>query len=190
MTKRIFLIADHGLSLIYFLQSDFTTTLLKAGVEVVLFTDDEALPAIARRFSQPGLTFEGIRANECESYLFTVDPPIQRWLDLLRWVGGSKRINTAAMDGNFRLLTAGYYSSRQRYALPFLWVLIWMMRRSQRLRRFIVRAQQKYTPNIYKDLFKKYQPDLVISRTPGWRLDRYILREAARHGIQSKRFTG
>jgi CDP-glycerol glycerophosphotransferase (TagB/SpsB family) len=185
MTKRIFLIADHGLSLIYFLQSDFTATLLKAGVEVVLFTDDEALPEISKRYSQQGVTFEGIRARECESYLITVDPPIQRWLDLLRWVGGSMRINTAAMDGNFRLLTAGYYSSRQRYALPFLRVLIWMMRRSQPLRRVIVRAQQKYTPNIYMDLFKKYQPDLVISRTPGWRLDRYILREAARRGIHT-----
>ena len=183
MTKHIFLIADHGLSLIYFLQSDLTATLLKAGVEVILFTDDEALPAIAHRFSQPGVTFEGIRAKACDSYLLSVDPPIQRWLDLLRWVGGSKRINTTAMDGNYHLLTVGYYSSRQRYVLPFLRVLIWMMRRSKILRRFIVHTQQRYTPNIYADLFEKYQPDLVVSRTPGWRQDRYILREAARHGI-------
>ena len=185
MTKRIFLIADHGLSLIYFLQSDLTATLLKAGVEVVLFTDDEALPAIASRFSQPGLTFEGIRTKACDSYFISVDPPIQRWLDLLRWVGGSKRINTAAMDGNYNILTVGYYSSRQRYALPFLRVLIWLMRRSKQLRRFIVRAQQRYTSNIYPDLFEKYQPNLVVSRTPGWRQDRYILREAARHGIHT-----
>ena len=185
MTKRIFLIADHGLSLIYFLQSELTATLLKAGVDVVIFTDDEELPAVSKLYSQPGLTFEGIRANACESYLNTVDPPIQRWLDLLRWVGGSRRINTTAMDGNYRLLTAGYYSSRQRYALPFLRVLIWMMRRSHPLRRLVVMAQRKYTPNIYEDIFKKYKPDLVISRTPGWRMDRYILREAARRGIET-----
>jgi hypothetical protein len=185
MTKRIFLIADHGLALIYFLQSDFTATLLKAGVEVVLFTDDEALPAIAKRFYQPGLTFEPIRVNECNTYFDSVDPIIQRWLDLLRWVGGSRRINTAAMDGNYRLLTAGYFASRQRFALPFLRVLIWLMRRSQPLRRFIVRAQQRYTPNIYADLFDKYQPDMVLSRTPGWRIDRYILREAAQRGIHT-----
>ena len=183
MKKRVFLIADHGLSIIYFLQSDFTATLLKAGVEVVLFTDDEALPAIAERFSQPGLTFEGIRVEACASYYRSVDPHFQRWLDLLRWAGGSNRINTAAMDGNFHLLTAGYYSSRQHYALPFLRMIIWMMRRSRPLRRFIVRLQQRYTPKIYSDLFEKYHPDLVVSRTPGWRIDRYILREAARHGI-------
>jgi CDP-glycerol glycerophosphotransferase (TagB/SpsB family) len=185
MTKRIFLIADHGLSLIYFLQSDFTATLLKAGVEVVLFTDDEALPAIANRYSQPGLTFEGIRTDACDSYFLSVDPPFQRWLDLLRWVGGSRRINTRAMDGNYHILTVGYYSSRQRYALPFLKILIWLMRRSKPLRRFIVQAQQRYTPNIYADLFEKYKPDLIVSRTPGWRQDRYILREAAKHGIHT-----
>lgn len=183
MKKRVFLIADHGLSIIYFLQSDFTATLLKAGVEVVLFTDDEALPAIAERFSQPGLTFEGIRVEACDSYFRSVAPHFQRWLDLLRWAGGSNRINTAAMDGNFHLLTAGYYSSRQHYILPFLRMIIWMMRRSRALRRFIVRLQQRFTPKIYTDLFEKYQPDLVVSRTPGWRNDRYILREAARFGI-------
>ncbi|NOY98844.1 MAG: hypothetical protein GXP40_06535, partial [Chloroflexi bacterium] len=41
MTKRIFIIADHGMALIYFMQSDVISTLLGAGVEVVLLTDDE-----------------------------------------------------------------------------------------------------------------------------------------------------
>ena len=44
-------------------------------------------------------------------------------------------------------------------------------------------AQTRYTPNIYGDLFEKYNPDLVIASTPGWRLDRFLLREAARRGI-------
>ncbi len=183
MNKRIFLIADHGLALIYFLQSQFVATLLNAGVEVVLFTDDDAINSIKERFSQPGLFFEGIRADQCSSYAASIDPAIQRWLDLLRWVGGSKRINTAAMDGNYHLLTAGYFSSRQRYALPFLRMLIWSMRRSRPLRRVIVSAQNRYTTNIYGDLFEKYRPDWVIARTPGWRQDRYILREAAKRGI-------
>ncbi|MCJ7532565.1 MAG: hypothetical protein MUO64_16240, partial [Anaerolineales bacterium] len=32
-------------------------------------------------------------------------------------------------------------------------------------------------------LFEHYRPDLVIASTPGWRFDRYLLREAARRGI-------
>jgi len=166
MTKHISLIADHGLSLIYFLQSDLLQHCSKAGVEVILFTDDEALPAkLHIDFSEPGCDLlMGIRAKACDSYLLSVGPPpIQRWLDLLRWVGWFQASqHNRKMDGNYHILTVGYYSSRQRYVLPFLRVLIWMMRRSKILRRFIVHTQQRYTPNIYADLFEKYQPDLVV----------------------------
>ena len=34
MTKRIFISADHGMAIVYFLQSDVVSTLLDAGVEV------------------------------------------------------------------------------------------------------------------------------------------------------------
>lgn len=182
MTKRIFIIADHGLALIYFLQSEIISTLLKAGVEVVFFTDDDSLPAIESRFGQPGLTFEGVRTQECERYYQVVDPFIQRSLNLLRWVGASKRMNTIALDGNYHL-QAMSFTGRGRYALPFLRATIWLMRRSRPLRRAVVRAQNRYTPNIYGDLFEKYQPALVVGRTPGWRTDRYMLREAARRGV-------
>jgi hypothetical protein len=60
-----------------------------------------------------------------------------------------------------------------------------MLRMSAGLRRKLIRAQMQFTPEpgIYADLFEKYQPDLVISSTPGWRLDRYLLREAHTRGI-------
>jgi hypothetical protein len=63
--------------------------------------------------------------------------------------------------------------------------MIWLMRRSSLLRRLVVRVQQHYNPKIYKDLFEKYQPDLVVARTPGWRMDRYLLREAAARGVRT-----
>lgn len=182
MKKRIFLIADHGLALIYFLQSDFSATLLKAGVEVVLITDDDALPAISKGYSQPNMTFEGIRAKACESYYISVFPAIQRWLYVLRWVGGSKRVNVKAIDGNYHLITTGI-SGRTRLMIPIINSLVWMMRRSRLVRKLIVAAQYCFTPGIYTDLFEKYQPDLVLASSPGWRMDRYLLREAAARGI-------
>jgi hypothetical protein len=188
MPKRIFVIADHGLALIYFLQSDVVPTLLKTGVEIIFFTDDESLPAIEERFRAPGLIFEGMRLDKCQEYYRTVSPVLQRWLDLLRWTGGSKRMNTMAMDGNYHLITTGY-TGYSRLALPFLRAVIWLMRRSRWLRRFILSFQVRFTPDIYADLFEKYQPGLVVSRTPGWRMDRYILREAARRGIRTASVT-
>jgi hypothetical protein len=184
MKPRIFIIADHGLALIYFLQSDIISTLIKAGVEVIVFTDDDARQAIQERFQQPGLIFEGLRLNQCERYFQSVQPFLQRCLIMLRWAGGSNRINTTAMDGNYHL-QAMSFTGRGRFALPFLRLLIWSMRRSRLLRNLIVRAQNRFIPNIYADLFEKYLPDLVVARTPGWRMDRYILREAASRGVQT-----
>jgi len=40
LSSRIFISADHGLAIVYFLQSEVVPTLLKAGAEVVLLTDD------------------------------------------------------------------------------------------------------------------------------------------------------
>ncbi|MFN3492806.1 MAG: hypothetical protein ACK40V_11370 [Anaerolineales bacterium] len=57
MTKKIFISADHGMAIIYFLQSDVVPALLEAGVEVVLLTDDALASQLASRFPQPGLTF-------------------------------------------------------------------------------------------------------------------------------------
>jgi CDP-glycerol glycerophosphotransferase (TagB/SpsB family) len=188
MIKRIFIIADHGLALIYFLQSDVIPTLLKSGVEIILFSDDESLPAIETRYRQTGLLFEGIRLKQCENYFQTVDPFIQRCLQMLRWVGGSNRINVTALDGNYHLL-AGSFSGPGKFVLPLLKMIIWLMRRSRGLRRFVVKLQNRYTPHIYDDLFEKFKPDMVVSRTPGWRTDRYILREAARRGIRTAAVT-
>ena len=89
------------------------------------------------------------------------------------------------MDGNYHLLAIGF-TGPGRFALPFLRGLIWLMRRS----RLGAPAHRPCPgtfsrPNIYADLFEKYQPDLVIARTPGWRMDRYILREAAAHGVRT-----
>ena len=66
MTKRIFISADHGMAIIYFLQSDVVTTLLAAGVEIVLLTDDETKDRIAARFAKPGLIFEGLRLKQAD----------------------------------------------------------------------------------------------------------------------------
>jgi hypothetical protein len=127
MTKCIFLIADRGLALIYFLQSEVVPNLLANRVKVILFTDDDARQAIEDRFHQPGLIFEGLRLEHCERYFRSVNPSTQRCLQMLRWAGGSNRINVTAMDGNYHLLVIGF-TGRGQFALPFLQSLIWLRR--------------------------------------------------------------
>ena len=100
MSKKIFISADHGMAIIYFLQSEVVLTLLKAGVEIVVLTDDETKDRIAQRFAHPGVTFEGLRLKQANDYGSKFKPRWQWLLAYLRRVGGSWRINTEAMDSH------------------------------------------------------------------------------------------
>ena len=185
MTKRIFISADHGMAIIYFLQSDVVSTLLDAGVEVVVLTDDDTKEKIASRFTRPGLTFEGLRLKQADSYAKKFQPRMQWLLGYLRRVGGSRRINTEAMDSHiWEVWSENGWKFRLGVWLPST-LMILLLRNFSFVRKWLVRMQNRFTPTpgLYTDLFEKYQPDMVIASTPGWRMDRYLLRESARRGI-------
>src|SRR5690554_1058454 len=94
--KRVFISADHGLAIVYFLQSDVLPALLDQGVQVVLLTDDGLKEQICQRFGRPGLTVEGLRFQQARKYFESHAHSVQHWLHFLRWMGGSRRINTTA----------------------------------------------------------------------------------------------
>ena len=184
MTKRVFISADHGLAIVYFLQSDVLPTLLDAGLEVVLLTDDGLREQISQRFGRPGLTVEGLRFQQARQYFERNDHTLQYWLHFLRWMGGSQRINTNAMDGHLRQMD--YESSaKAKRLMPLIRGLTWGLRRSRWMRQGLVRAQMRFTPDLYGDLLDQYQPSLVVASTPGWRLDRYLLRQAGQRGVRT-----
>jgi len=183
MTKRIFISADHGMAVIYFLQSDVISTLLDAGVEVVVLTDDDTKDKIAAKFARPGLSFAGLRLKQAQAYADSVQPRRQWLLAYLRRVGGSWRINTQAMDSHiWEVWAENGWKFRLGVWLPAALAIL-ILRTSRLARRWLVRAQERFTPGLYTDLFEKYHPDLVIASTAGWRLDRYLLREAHQRGI-------
>ncbi len=177
-----FVVADHGLAVVYFLQSDVVDTLLAQGIRVVLLTDDGLVSQIAHRFQRPGLIVEGLRMGAAREYAARVDPERQWWLHFLRRVGSSRRINTRAMDSYIEQV-AVEEPNRRRIWMPLAWLAIAALRRSASARRRLVAAQGRYTPQLYRDLFERYRPGLVVASTAGWRLDRYLLREAAALGI-------
>ncbi len=182
-SKRVFICADHGLAVFYYLKSDIVATLLEAGVEVILLTEDNTRQAIEERFGRPGLTVEGLRVEQIQSYLRTESPQTQYWLDFLRRAGAHNGANLAAVDTYIEQLKNEAHSRRRRRILPFMLMISRAMRRSHLLRQLVVNYQGRFTPGIYSDLFDKYQPDLVIAASPGFRLDRYLLREAVAHQV-------
>jgi hypothetical protein len=179
--KTIFIGADHGLAIIYFLQSEVVPTLLEAGVRVVLLTDESLHTQIEARFGQPGLVLESLRLKEASEYFRSQDTSLQYWLDFFRRAGPSQRMNLETVD-NYVNWTKTEARGLRRTAFPLMEALVSLLRHSRVARRQLVRLQQRYTPHIYDDLLEKYRPDLVVTSTPGWRLDRYLLRDAHAHG--------
>lgn len=181
-SQTVFISADHGLAIVYFLQSDVVKTLLSKGVRIVFLTDDALLKQIVEKFGQPGIVFEGLRLNQAKKYSEQKDPLIQYWLHHLRRFGASKKINTAALDSQIPQVEFEAKGKR-KLILPFIRFTLFLMRHFQGVRKFVYRQQLKYSPAIYADLFAQYKPDLVVASSPGWRFDRYLLREAAQLGI-------
>ncbi len=175
------------MAIIYFLQSDVVPTLLAAGLEVVLLTDDEIVPQLRSRFAHDGLTIEGLRLRQANDYARKVQPRLQWLLAYLRRVGGSRRINTAAMDSHiWEVWAENSWKFRLGIWLPSALAIL-LLRNASWARRLLVRMQNRFTPQpgLYADLFERYSPEMVVASTPGWRLDRYLLREANRRGVRT-----
>ena len=181
-SKTIFISADHGLAIVYFLQTDVVKTLLDKGVKIVLLTDDALLDQIAEKFGATGIQFEGLRLDRARKYSEKKEPTFQYWLHHLRRFGASKKINTAALDSQIPQVEFEAKGKR-RIILPLIRLILFLMRHFRFARKIVYQQQLKFTPDIYSDLFSKYKPGLVVASSPGWRYDRYLLREAAAHGI-------
>lgn len=182
MVETVFISADHGLAIVYFLQSDVVPTLLEKGARVVVLTDDGLKEQIQKRFDMPGLVIEGLRLKAARQYSEQVSPTEQWWLNYLRRVGGSRRINTEAMDSHVEQV-AFEATGRRRKVLPVMRLLVNLLRSSKAARNALVNRQMRFSPELYTDLFEKYQPVLVAASTPGWRYDRYLLRQAVKRNI-------
>jgi hypothetical protein len=181
-SKRVFICADHGLAIFYFLKSEIVPVLIDAGNEVIMLTEDNSVNEVRERFGRPGLTVEGLRLDQVQNYVQTVSPSTQWWLDFLRRAGPSDKINLAVPE-SYIGMTRYEAGGRRKTVFPFVLGYAKMMRKVKPLRKALVNYQGRFTPNIYSDLFEKYQPDLVIAASPGFRHDRYLLREATARNI-------
>ncbi len=182
--KTVFISADHGLAIVYFLQTDVVKTLLSKRIRVVILTDDGVTEKIREKFTAENLYFEGLHLDRLKSYYQKTDHSRQYWLHFLRWMGGSDRINTTAIDCHMRQMEHET-SPKGKLLMPLIKGYTKILRKSRLARKNLVRKQTRYTPDIYSDLFDKYKPDLVIASTSGWRYDRYLLREAAQKRIET-----
>ncbi len=176
--------ADHGLAIVYFLQSDVVNTMLESGVQVVLLTDEALLDKIQERFGRPGLVVESLRLKAARTYFQNEHNSQQWWLDFFRRAGASRRMNLETVD-NYVNWVKTEAPRKRRAIFPLVRAAVAVMRRSKSCPEPPCQAAAQFTPNIYADLFARYQPDLVVASTAGWRMDRYVLREARAQDVRT-----
>ncbi len=183
-SKSVFISADHGLAIVYFLQTDVVSTLLDSGIQVILLTDDGLIEKISQRFGRPGLTIEGLRLRQARAYLQHEHNTQQWWLDFFRRAGPSNRMNLETVN-NYVNWVESEAPPKRKAIYPLVKAAVGVLRRSRLARQALVKQQSRFSANIYADLFERYKPDLVMASTAGWRLDRYLLREAAARGVKT-----
>jgi len=184
MKKTVFIITDHGLAIIYFLKSDVINKLLEKGIRAVVFVDDQILESIESQFDSDNLIFEGLRLKEAKNYWKNYRPSIQYWLDFLRRAGASNKINLEAVDSYIDQVRVEMKGNANKL-FPLIMFLVKTLRNLKIARKMLVSLQSLFSPQIYTDLFDKYQPEMVIGSSPGWRYDKYMLREAAARKVKT-----
>ena len=172
------------MAVVYFIQSDVLSILTKSGIDVVILADEKVKPKIQKLIAHPSVTVESLRLDEVDKYWKKKFPSIQYWIDFLRRAGASNKINLEAVRAHIDQVEYEAHAKR-RMLFPLIKVLISILQNSRLARKIFVKLQDLFIPGIYHDLFDKYEPSLVVASTPGWRQDRYILREAAKRRIMT-----
>ena len=184
--KTILLIIDHGLSLAYFLYTDLAKKLVEKDVRLVFLVQDELILKLQTDFADlPNVVFESLREKQAIQYQKTYRPRLQEMFEYIRGASASPRIPMTYVDTHRR---RKLYEARGRWklALQAAQPLIFILRHSRPARRLFMYLQNRLlTSDIYGDLFETYKPDIALSSTCGWRIDRYFLREANRRKIRT-----
>jgi hypothetical protein len=188
--KTVLLVIDHGLALAYFLYTDLAKKLLEKDLRLVFLVQDDLLQKLRQDYADtPQLVFESLREDQLTHYQKTFRPRLQEMVEYIRGASASPRIPLTYVDTHRR---RKIYEARGRWklALQLAQPIIYILRHSRLARKMFLRFQNwALTPNIFEDYFQKFAPDLVLASTCGWRIDRYLLREANRRKIKTAAVT-
>ena len=180
--QSIFIASQGFRSARNFLDSEVLSTLAAADVKLVVLVPAPICGQVAEQLQPLGASVEALRIQECMGYERSHKPRSQLLLDYLRRASWSNRCNLGAIR-NFQRLAKSRESTTWGALLSAVGPLVELTRRSRVLRQAIVQQQARwFTSDIYSDLLDKYRPQVVVSDTPGWFYDRYLLREAKRFG--------
>lgn len=178
--KTAFLVITQGFAARFFLRTDIFRTLRAAGMRIVILAPNHDEESFRKEFEGEDVFIEPLRATTK-----TADRSRTWWLlyHLRTYtIGGKNRAFRDKYERFLKQVRAGqpWVANLVNAAIRVLW-------RSAPLRRLVLWFETRlYAVPLHADLFERYQPDLVVTGSPGYYVeDAVVLREAARRRIKT-----
>ncbi len=182
--KTILVYSDHGLMLANYLNTDLAKKLTENGVSLVFLVQSELVEKLRINYSQfKNISFISSREEQTDHYRITYHSALQEIIEYIRGASMSYTVPLTYVDMHRQRKE---YEAKGRWKILLISMrpIIWLLRGSKLARKLFDKFQTRlFTTNIFGDVLDKYKPDLVISGTAGWRLDRYFLREVIKRNI-------
>ena len=180
MAPTIVLVIQQGFGARVLLQTEVLTTLIDAGVRVVVLASDKSVVKQYLRAKSIDIDVEEI---ELAAYQSQTLAPLKHALQLCRSYG----LRSQTVDDHFRMHWKDILHLRSVRGVIFLgiiWVLSRLMRMSQFVMKGVVGLENILdAPRGHDSFFRKYRPDAVVVTSLGtFDEDRYLMREAKRNG--------
>lgn len=177
---HVFLIVPHGAAARYLLRTGIVASLREGGATPVALVPNPDESYLREELEEQGVALERLQAPDVpEGLLQTTFSYVRQNV-----LGHSAQVATLrSRHANGRkVLARSRPLTARALDLP-----IGLLRRSQRLRRSVLRLEEALqTPRSHRRLFARYRPVLVVTTSPGWFLaDALVLREAQAEGVRT-----
>src|SRR5829696_225116 len=178
--KTIFMVVHQGFVARYLLRTDVLRVLREAGTRIVVLTPNHQEQYLRAELHELGVEVEPLRAS------ISVVMRSRLWLLLyhLRTYTLGEVAATPALREKYAG-ARGHQRSRNRAVAWLINAALQILWRSRLARRALLGLESLlFSPRRHRDLFERYQPDLVLATSPGWFVaDALALREARRSGV-------
>lgn len=183
--KTIFLAIDQGFAARYLLRTDIFRTLKEEGVRLVILTPNSDERYFSDEFAADNVLIEKYEFERGLAYLRQ-----SRFQHIFRRLRDFT-VKASADLGTIKVRRKRYRvksTGTKRVVIDSLIELpVPVLRHSQLLRQALIRLETAlYSPEFHRDLFQRYNPNLVVLAGMGnWRgPDAYLMREAHKHGAK------
>jgi len=187
--KTIFLVVHQGFEARYLLRTDILHLLKERAKTIVILTPNADEDYFRKEFHKNNVVIERFRSDKCEEYLKkTKGPGIFK---IIRSFVLNGRFDIQTLDDQYKIYKneAPKKTFEEKIKTILIHSSIKILRMSKLLRKLFHWVEVKlFSPNLHKDLFEKYRPDLVVTTSLGnigRGYDFFILREAKRHKVKT-----